>query len=1191
MSVTGRRSFPVFCSFLAVCFSFLISLFFSCSSEVEEAKPSLQTISGRAYFSDDSDRVDEFFYDSSGIQILLMKTRILNSGKFEEGEFVAGSFTEADGSFHIKDVPRGFYSVIAFSSESVEGFLKSDVLVLEGEDSVSQDFVFTRASERETESENEDFGVNGTKISPGGSLFLRYRGEFSDSSEIETPSLYDFYFNTTDGSSYIFTGENWVLFSRAGKDGENGIDGKPGEKGEKGDTGEKGEKGEQGIPGEKGEPGLAGADGKDGLDGKNGLDGKDGKDGADGVDGVDGAAGANGKSILWLGSFSGFDDEALKSPEELSAFFDTQSGSSWIFSGGRWNLLAKSGRDSVSIFAFPEILEKSRTNCDVTVKVRLYHRFPLENVFVVKGVFQNSSQVQSCEEKIAVTFLPDSERLSFEVSENGDYALFVSDVDGNCTFEDFSITNIDKTPPRGPDKFSAEYDFSTSSLNFSWENPPENDFSTLKIAVFKDDSDFLPIFEKTASPSQKEVLSIPEVSLDASLYRLEIRALDDLQNESEPKIFSYKNDRGFSVSEINLSRSHIAFGKENEILAFAKIFTYHPEEIVSALENACDGTGAGFSEVAEVTGVAYFFVTEFDGYEETEIALYPAELKADSETGEYSFVSKMLLPALEPLASQSGISKASGKKSGNQRNLSVKLVYGGRSTQISSNLLVTDGPSVKSFFLDSKNYLLSDIENNSDVSLGFGSEHGFGEVAFDFGSQSFSSQKGCALVSVSGENFDLAEEMFVGFREKSAGFHNNDAISYNEMSASAGSSSDVSSSDAFASQRPYAKVNALQSAFPQGEVSFQIPLQLPAEEGEWIAAIVIDGEEKSSFDFTISGKVELFSIKKCDFGLSCAGKTFTTELKGKNFSSLAFEPTRLLASLLNGESLLQATTSISVKDDNTLVLEFTVPESIGEYVIRAAYEESFAAQVFSVKDYSAFGCGKLIFYDGEGGAIPVSPEDFTLSDDGTILENESSSFLLENAIALCFGFSENGIPLALSLHNSYEDGTSGKTAWSSSFAEGAAYKFENLICIPDAALSPCDFEGATDGEESFCEVSRLFPLETETLETIEEYYPTFHYALSYGERFSLPESFRDGWYIPSIKELSDIYQNIAELNDILSSLNFSMLTETSSNCYNSSSQSATSTKVYKFNFKTGKFTAGLKTTSTGVYSLCIRKFY
>ena len=107
---------------------------------------------------------------------------------------------------------------------------------------------------------------------------FKWLGEFA--TEPENPDLYDAYYNTTDGCSYIWNGNDWDLLAKSGEDG---------------------------------------------------VDGEDGVNGTDGKDGVDG------QSIVWKGAL----EAAPENPELYWAYYNTTDGGSYIWNGSSWDLLTQ----------------------------------------------------------------------------------------------------------------------------------------------------------------------------------------------------------------------------------------------------------------------------------------------------------------------------------------------------------------------------------------------------------------------------------------------------------------------------------------------------------------------------------------------------------------------------------------------------------------------------------------------------------------------------------------------------------------------------------------------------------------------------------------------------------------------------------------------------------------------------------
>ena len=112
------------------------------------------------------------------------------------------SMTDDSGKFTISDVPAGAdYQIV---------IMKGDYCTLWETVSV------------EAGKENKLADKNITSQKSDASSFI-WQG--SSATPPANPEKYWAYFNTTDGSSYIYDGEKWTLLAQAGKDGENGTNG------------------------------------------------------------------------------------------------------------------------------------------------------------------------------------------------------------------------------------------------------------------------------------------------------------------------------------------------------------------------------------------------------------------------------------------------------------------------------------------------------------------------------------------------------------------------------------------------------------------------------------------------------------------------------------------------------------------------------------------------------------------------------------------------------------------------------------------------------------------------------------------------------------------------------------------------------------------------------------------------------
>ena len=73
------------------------------------------------------------------------------------------------------------------------------------------------------------------------------------------------------------------------------------------------------------------------------------------------------------------------------------------------------------------------------------------------------------------------------------------------------------------------------------------------------------------------------------------------------------------------------------------------------------------------------------------------------------------------------------------------------------------------------------------------------------------------------------------------------------------------------------------------------------------------------------------------------------------------------------------------------------------------------------------------------------------------------------------------------------------------------------------------FVGALDGRKSFDNVSHR---DKNARKQIHSIYPTYSFAEEYGKKFFY-NKFKDGWYLPSIAELYELFKNIDEVNEVI----------------------------------------------------------
>lgn len=151
-----------------------------------------------------------------------------------------------------------------------------------------------------------------------------------------------------------------------------------------------------------------------------------------------------------------------------------------------------------------------------------------------------------------------NEAYSFIVNKNGVYSVAVLDSDGREEIEWITVSNIDKVPPLPAESFVASYNYSSKTINFSWKEPADFDYSHLIILSG----------EELVAKVEKGTTSFTINQVDADGIERTYTAVtyDKFGNFDEEKQVSSNviPIAGANVSEIILSRTHLTYDDTNQ---------------------------------------------------------------------------------------------------------------------------------------------------------------------------------------------------------------------------------------------------------------------------------------------------------------------------------------------------------------------------------------------------------------------------------------------------------------------------------------------------------------------------------------------------------------------------------------------------------------------------------------------------
>ena len=247
--------------------------------------------------------------------------------------------------------------------------------------------------------------------------------------------------------------------------------------------------------------------------------------------------------------------------------------------------------------------------------------------------------------------------------------------------------------------------------------------------------------------------------------------------------------------------------------------------------------------------------------------------------------------------------------------------------------------------------------------------------------------------------------------------------------------------------------------------------------------------------------IKITSISIPTAGTLKENNTVTATITGINFTSESvnagmYSLTCTTDSIINGSVF----TYVSESEINVTL---TIPLHAASYDVTITNGTSSANGTFVVKDYRRVAVGDIIYTDGT-----TSSKDEELTADKT-------------PVAVVAGFNTNGVMLGLGLEQSY-------LKWAE---EAIISNFTGIVAYSDktgaGAASTATITGDTDGSDNWEYVKSIDPEGTADAETN---YPAFYFAATYATTAGITGEIAEGWYMPSIAELCELYKNKDILN-------------------------------------------------------------
>ena len=201
--------------------------------------------------------------------------------------------------------------------------------------------------------------------------------------------------------------------------------------------------------------------------------------------------------------------------------------------------------------------------------------------------------------------------------------------------------------------------------------------------------------------------------------------------------------------------------------------------------------------------------------------------------------------------------------------------------------------------------------------------------------------------------------------------------------------------------------------------------------------------------------------------------------------------------------------------------------------------------------------------------------------DGTTSSKDAELTSGKTPVAVVAGFNPNGVMFGLGLKQS-----SSSLQWAPRDTTGYKTNFTEIIAYSDntgtGAGSTATIKGDTDGSDNWEYVKSRDPKGTANAATN---YPAFNFAATYATTAGITGEIAEGWYMPSIAELCELYKNKDTLNTSLSKCSGTQFTES---YYWSSSQTNYDYNAWYLDFSDGDLRNYDK--SNNFYVCCVRAF-
>ena len=274
---------------------------------------------------------------------------------------------------------------------------------------------------------------------------------------------------------------------------------------------------------------------------------------------------------------------------------------------------------------------------------------------------------------------------------------------------------------------------------------------------------------------------------------------------------------------------------------------------------------------------------------------------------------------------------------------------------------------------------------------------------------------------------------------------------------------------------------------------FTVDIPLPTTEGVYTVAVFFDDvKDTTTTTLQVYGTPIISEVTIPVAGIDYAGNVLPVTIIGKNFTA----PGTASGFTSTGATL----NNVTIISDTKAKAEVTCPYAVGTTDVTVSYGESSETTTLKViESVNSYEVGDIILTDGSKVSV-ANVETYTIDENNKPI----------GVVVMITDIYRVPTPKVIGLQKSASElmwAPSGTTGYSTNFT----------------GIQGTTRSGDLDGSDNWEEICAVDPEGTQDAATN---YPAFNFANTYGTTAGLTDTdYENGWYVPSIAELSQVYKN------------------------------------------------------------------